>query len=218
MYVRCLVAGSYPTPCDLMDCSPPGSSVHGILQARRLEWAALLQDGCESWTIKKAGHQRIDVFWTVVLDNTLESHLYNKEIKPVNAKGNKSSIFIGRIDAEAKVPILWPPDAKNWLIRKILTLEKIEGREGSDRKWDGWMASPTWWTWAWESSRSWWWTGKPACCSTWGCKEQDWTEWLNWTELSCFPGRNDWACSTWFETLEDRTAKETGRRAGSNSR
>ena len=57
-------------------------------------------------------------FWTVVLDKTLESPLDCKEIKPVNSKGNQSWIFIGRTDAEAEGPILWPPDAKNWLIGK----------------------------------------------------------------------------------------------------
>ena len=62
--------------------------------------------GCERWTIKKA----------VVLENTLESCLDCKEIKPVNPKGNQSWIFTGRIDAEA--PMLWPPDAKSWLIGK----------------------------------------------------------------------------------------------------
>ena len=57
-------------------------------------------------------------FWTVVLEKTLESPLDCKEIKSVNPKGNQSWIFIGRTDAEAETPILWPPDAKNWLIRK----------------------------------------------------------------------------------------------------
>ena len=57
-------------------------------------------------------------FWTVVLKKTLESPLDCKEIKPVNPKGNQSWIFIGRTDAEAEAPILWPPDAKSWLFRK----------------------------------------------------------------------------------------------------
>ena len=57
-------------------------------------------------------------FWTVVLEKTLESPLDSKEIKPVNPKGNQPWIFIGRTDAEAKTPILWPPDVKNWLIWK----------------------------------------------------------------------------------------------------
>ena len=56
-------------------------------------------------------------FWTVVLEETLGSPLDSKEIKPVNPKGNQSWIFIGRTDAEADAPILWPPDMNNWLIR-----------------------------------------------------------------------------------------------------
>ena len=73
--------------------------------------------GCESWTIRKAEHQRIDA-WTVVLEKTLESPLDCKEIQPVHPKGNQSWIFIGRTDAEAETPILWPPDAKNRRIWK----------------------------------------------------------------------------------------------------
>ena len=68
--------------------------------------------GCESWTIKNW------CFWTVVLEKTLESPLDCKEIQSGNPKGNQSWIFIGRIDAEAENLILWPPDAKNWLIGK----------------------------------------------------------------------------------------------------
>ena len=63
-----------------------------------------------------------------MLEKTLESPLENKEIKPINPIGNQSSIFTGRTDAEAEAPILWPPDAKNQLIRKNLMLRKIEGR------------------------------------------------------------------------------------------
>ena len=57
-------------------------------------------------------------FWTVVLEKTLESPLDCKEIQTVNPKGNQSWIFIGRTDAEAEAPVIWPPDAKNWLIGK----------------------------------------------------------------------------------------------------
>ena len=73
---------------------------------------------CESWTIKKTEHQRSWCFWTVVLEKTLESPLDSKEIQPVYPKGNQSWIFIGRTDAEAESPILWPPDVKNWLYGK----------------------------------------------------------------------------------------------------
>ena len=57
-------------------------------------------------------------FWTVVLEKTLESPLDSKEIKPVHPKGNQSWIFIGRTDAEAETPVLWPPDVKSWLTGK----------------------------------------------------------------------------------------------------
>ena len=76
----------------------------------------IVRYGCESWTIKKAEHQRIDVFELWFLDKTLESPLDCKEIKPVNPEGNQSWIFIERIDTEAEAPILWPSDVKNWLI------------------------------------------------------------------------------------------------------
>ena len=66
----------------------------------------------ESWALKNW------CFWTVVLEKTLESPLYCKEIQPVHPKENQSWIFIRRTDAEAETPILWPPDAKNWLIWK----------------------------------------------------------------------------------------------------
>ena len=67
--------------------------------------------GCESWTIKKAEHRRIDAF--VVLEKTLESPLDFKELQPVHPKGDQSWVFIGRTDAEAETTILWPPDVKN---------------------------------------------------------------------------------------------------------
>ena len=67
-------------------------------------------------------------FWTVVLEKTLKSPLDSKEIQPVHPKGNQSWIFVGRTDAETETPILWPPDAKNWLTGKALMMGKIEGR------------------------------------------------------------------------------------------
>ena len=71
--------------------------------------------GCESWIIKSSALKNW-CFWTVVLEKTLKSPLDCKEIKPVNPKGNQSWIFLRRTDAETEAPVLWPPDAKNWLI------------------------------------------------------------------------------------------------------
>ena len=68
-------------------------------------------------------------------------------------------------------------------LERTLVLGKIEGRRRRwHRGWDGWMASLTQWTWVWTSSGSWWWTGRPACCSPWGHKELNTTEWLNWND------------------------------------
>ena len=90
----------------------------------------------ESWALKNWR------FWTMVLEKTLESPLDYKEIKPVHPKGNQSWIFIGKTDAEAETPILLPPDARNWPIRKILKLGKIEGRRRRGQqgiRWHQWL-------------------------------------------------------------------------------
>ena len=114
--------------------------------------------GYKSWTIKKAECQRIDAFklWCW---RRLESPLDCKEIQPVNPKGNQSWIFIGKTNAEAEAPM----HVKNWLIWKYSDAGKDWRQEEKGKTgWDGWMASPTRWTWIWASSRSWWWTGKPS--------------------------------------------------------
>ena len=74
--------------------------------------------GCESCTVKKAERQRFDAFELWFWRRLLRVPLDCKEIKPVNPKGNQPWAFIGRTDAEAEAPILWPPDVKNWLIGK----------------------------------------------------------------------------------------------------
>ena len=131
----------------------------------------------ESWALKYW------CFWTVVLEKTLESPLDCKEIQPVHPKGNQSWVFIGRTDAEAETPILWPPDTKSWLIWKDPDAGKDwSWEEKGTTGWDGWMASPTRWTWVWVSSRSWWGQKRLVCCSPWGHKEWDRTEGLDWTE------------------------------------
>ena len=141
----------------------------------------------ESWVPKNW------CFWTVVLDKTLESPLDCKEIQPVHPKGNQSWIFIGRIDAEAETPILWPPHAKSWLIGK----DSDGGRDwGQEEKrttedemagWHHWLNGPEFEETLRDSEGQ----GSLVCCSPWGCKEPDTTEWLNWTELiTCLiPGR-----------------------------
>ena len=128
-------------------------------------------DHKEGWALKNW------CFWPVALEKTLESPLDSKEIQPVHPKGNQSWIFIERTNAEAEAPILWPPDTKSqspWCWERLKA-----GGEGDDRGQDGWMASPTWWTWVWASSGRWWRTEKPDLLQSMACKESDRTEWLN---------------------------------------
>ena len=83
----------------------------------------VVMHGCENWTIKKAECQRIDAFEPWCWRDSWES-LVCKEIQPAHPKGNQSWMFIGRTDVGAESPIVWPPDAKNWLIGKDLDAGK----------------------------------------------------------------------------------------------
>ena len=115
-------------------------------------------------------------------EKTLESPLDCKEIQPVHPKGDQSWVFIGRTDAEAETPVLWPPDVKSWLIWKDCCWERFRAGEGDDRGWDGWMTSPTRWTWVWVDSGSWWWTGRPGVLRFMGSQRigRNWATELNW--------------------------------------
>ena len=97
-------------------------------------------------------------FLTVVLEKTVESPLDCKEIQPVHPKGNQSWLFIGRTDAKAdnsNTLATWCEELTQW--KRPCCWERLKaGGEGDDRGWDGWMASPTQWTWVWVSSGSWW--------------------------------------------------------------
>ena len=85
--------------------------------------------GCESWTVKKAEHWRIDAFELWCWRRLLKSPLDYKEIQPVHSKGDQSWVFIGGTDVEAETPILWPPHAKSWLIWKDPDAKKDWGQE-----------------------------------------------------------------------------------------
>ena len=110
----------------------------------------------------------------------------------VHPKGNQFWIFIGRTDVEVETPILWPPDAKNWLIWK-------DPDAGKDRRWKekgfsdrgcgGWIASPTQWTWVSVNSESWWWTGRPSVLWFMGSQRvgHDWVTELNWMSIPSIP-------------------------------
>ena len=133
-------------------------------------------DSKKSWVLKNW------CFWTVMLEKTLERPLDFK-IKPVNPKGNQSWIFIGRTDAEAEAPIVWPPDAKNWLTGKDpdagndWRLEKgtTEDEMVGWHHWlDGYEFEPP----PGAGNKQ----GSLACYSPWGHKESDMTEQLNWSK------------------------------------
>ena len=123
-------------------------------------------------------------FWTVVLEKTLESPLDCKEIQPVPSKGDQSWVFFGRNDAEAETPVLWPPHAKSWLIGKDSDAGRDWGQEekgttedamaGWHRQLDGCEFE---WTLGVGDGQ-----GGLACCNSWGRKELDTTERLNWTD------------------------------------
>ena len=111
-----------PLQCSCLENPRDGGAwwdaIYGVAQSwTRLKRLSSMH-GCESWTVKKAECQRIDAFELWRWRRLLKSPLDCKEINPVNPKGNQSLIFIGRTDAEAEPPILWPPDMKSRLIRK----------------------------------------------------------------------------------------------------
>ena len=141
--------------------------------------------GCES---KESWGPKNWCFWTVMLEKTLESPLDCKEIQPVHSKGNQSWIPIGRTDAEAETPILWPADAKNWLTGKDPNAWKDwrwEEKGTTEDETVGWHHRLNGHEFGQALGVS---DGQGilACCSPCGCKELDITEWLNWTELNQF--------------------------------
>jgi len=125
-------------------------------------------------------------FWTVVLEKTLESPLDCKEIQPVHPKGDRSWVFIGRAYVEAETLILWPPDAKSWLIWKDPDAGKDWGQEEKGTTEDemvGWHHRLNGHGFGWNpgfgDAQ-----GGLVCWGSWGRKESDTTERLNWTDLN----------------------------------
>ena len=151
----------------------PSSQGYGFSSSHVWMWEL---DYKESWVLKNWW------FWTVVLGKTLESPLDCKEIQPVHLKGDQSWVFIGRTDAEAETPTLWPTDVKNWLITK-------DPDAGKDWKWEekgrtedemvGWhdrLNGHEFWV----NSGSWWWTRRPGVLQSMGSQSR--TQLSNWTE------------------------------------
>ena len=134
----------------------------------------------ESWAPKNW------CFWTVVLEKTLESPLDCKEIQPVHYERNKPWDFFGRNDAKAETPVLWPPHAKSWLTGKDPNAGRDWGQEEKGTTEDeiaGWHHRLNGREFEWTPGVGDW-QGGLACYNSWGHKESDTTEWLNWTELN----------------------------------
>ena len=135
-------------------------------------------DHKEGWALKNW------CFWTMVLKKTLESPLDCKEIKPVNPKGNQHSIFIWRTDSEGEAPILWPPDVRSWNIRK----DPDAGKEWRQEKtgmteyemvgWHQWLNGYEFEQALGDGERQ----GSLTCCSSWGQKKSDTTDWTATTK------------------------------------
>ena len=145
-------------------------ATHSCILAWKIPWTE------DPDRLQSMGSQRVRHDWEISLTHSLII-TYNYKIQPVHSKGDQSWVFIGRTDAKAETPILWPPHVKSWLIGKDTDAgsdwrQEEKGMTG----WDGWMASPTQWTWVWVNSGSWWWTGRSGVL--WF--RHDWA-----TELNC---------------------------------
>ena len=151
----------------------PSSQSYGFSSSHVCMWEL---DCNESWALKNW------CFWTMVLEKTLESSLDCKEIQPVYPKGDQSWVFIGGTDVEAETPVLWPPDAKSWFIGKDPDARKDLGQEKgmTEDETVGWHHR--------HNGHGFGWTpgvgdgqGGLVHCGSWGLRELDMTERLNWT-------------------------------------
>ena len=175
-----------------------GPSSQGYGFSRGPVWMWVL-DCEESWVLKNW------CFWTMVLEKTLEGPLDCKEIQPVHPKGDQSWVFIGRTDAKVETPIIWPPHAKSWLIGKDPDAGRDWGQEETgttEHEMAGWHhrldAHEFGWTPGAGDGQ-----GGLVFCDSWGRKESDTTEWLNWTEplLSGVRGCMHQSCPTLCDSM-----------------
>ena len=142
--------------------------------------------GCESWTIKKAEHWRIDAFvlwcWRLLRVHWT-TRRSNQSILKIIPECSLEGLMV-----KLKLQYLatWYEELTHW--KRPWCWERLRvGGKGDDWGWDGWMASLPQWTWVWVNSGSWWWTGRPGMLQSIGLQRSNTTEWLNWTE----PHKND---------------------------
>ena len=143
----------------------------------------VVMHGCESWTIKEAACQRIDAFelwcWRRLLRVLWTARRSNQSILKEISHGKdwcwswNSNTLATRCEDLTHLK-------RSWCWEGLRA-----GGEGDNRGWDGWMASPTWWTWVWVNSGSWWWTGRPGVLQFMGLRRvgHDWATELNWTDV-----------------------------------
>ena len=143
--------------------------------------------GCEGWTVKKAEHQKIDTFelqcWRRLLRVPWTARRSNQSI----LKETSPECSLEGLMLKLKLQYFGHLMRRVDSLEKTLMLGGIEaGGEGDDKEWDGWMASPTRWTWVWVNSGSWWWTGRPGELRFMGSQRvgHDWATELNWSELT----------------------------------
>ena len=242
----CLVTQSCLTSCDPIDCSPPGSSVHGTLQARILGWVVISFSRGSSqprkWNLvsRTAGrfftnwatgkpsmdgewecglfvclfYQIIwEIFIKVIQWPTLEKDCFKNSVlflllKVVEEWAQTSSIcsvwswsemqslppHLRTSELESAWNSTWCKELTH--LKRPWCWERLRaGGEGDDRGWDGWMASPTRWTWVWVDSGSWWWTGRAGVLRFLG--SQSWTWLSNWTELNWATRSPGNSCAHW---------------------
>ena len=141
--------------------------------------------GCESWIVKRAEHRRIDAFepwcWRRLLRVPWTARRSNQSILKEMSPGISLEGLMLKLKLQYFGHLMWRVDS----LEKTLMLGGIGGRRRrDDRGWDGWMASPTRWTWVWVNSRSWWWTGRPGKLQFMGSQRvgHDWAAGLNWTK------------------------------------
>ena len=141
--------------------------------------------GCESWTIKKAEHWRIDAFelwcWRRLLRVCWTARRSNQSIlKEISSEYSLEGLML---NLKLQYFGHWCEEPTHW--KRPWCCERLKaGAEGVDRGWDGWVASPTRWTWVWVNSGSWWWTGRPCVLQSLGSQRvgHDWATELNWAD------------------------------------
>ena len=157
--------------------------------------------GCESWTIKKAEHQRIDAFelwcWRRLLRVPWTARRSNQSILKEISPGCSLVGLMLKLKLQYFGHLMRRADS----LEKTRCWERLRaGGEGDDRGWDGWMASPTQWTWVWVNSGSWWRTGRPGMLRFMGLQRvgHDWATEVNWTELNWMHGQTLWFIYLFF--------------------